>query len=385
MLQKRNIRVLFAISFLQGMVFYASVATLYRRAAGLDMFQIAVIESVSLLLSLALEVPWGIAADRIGYRKTMIVCSFLFAVSKIIFWRAETFGGFLIERILLAVVCAGISGVDESILVSSCSAEETHCVFGWYGAFGTCGLMGASVVYSLFIGENYRLAAFLTVVSYGLAAFLSLLVQNTHAVNQETACSRRSFGRLFHQLIRNRGLMLVAVSCALFAECVQVMTVFLNQLQYERCGWPVSWMGAAHVLSTAIMLLGAFSAKWTKRVGERQMGVGLMMLSAVACGMLAFTKSGFLSLGCVLTLGMCGSLLMPLGETIKNRMIGVQNRATALSVLSVLTNGIAAGMEALVGRIADISLPCAMLLCACLCASALGLFAASKTAASFPL
>ena len=69
---KRNIRLMYAIALLQGMVFYGPIATLYRQAAGVSVFQITLIESISLALALALEVPWGILADRIGYRRSMI-------------------------------------------------------------------------------------------------------------------------------------------------------------------------------------------------------------------------------------------------------------------------------------------------------------------------
>ena len=77
---KRNVLRLWGIALLQGMVFYAPVATLYRQAAGLGIFHITLIESISLGLMLCLEIPWGILADRIGYRKTMLVCSFLFFI-----------------------------------------------------------------------------------------------------------------------------------------------------------------------------------------------------------------------------------------------------------------------------------------------------------------
>ncbi len=64
---------MYAITFFQGMVFYAPVSSLYRRARGLTPGQIALIESISFLLSLALALPWGLIADRIGYRLTLIV------------------------------------------------------------------------------------------------------------------------------------------------------------------------------------------------------------------------------------------------------------------------------------------------------------------------
>lgn len=82
---KRNIYLLCGIAFLQGMVFYAPVAALYRQAQGITLFQITQIESISLALCILLEVPWGFAAERIGYRKTMIICYSLYFVSKIIF------------------------------------------------------------------------------------------------------------------------------------------------------------------------------------------------------------------------------------------------------------------------------------------------------------
>ena len=71
---KRNIRLMYAIALLQGMVFYGPIATLYRQAAGVSVFQITLVEGISLALALALEVPWGILADRIGYRPSKILC-----------------------------------------------------------------------------------------------------------------------------------------------------------------------------------------------------------------------------------------------------------------------------------------------------------------------
>lgn len=59
---------MYAISLLQGMVFYGPIATLYRRAAGISIFQITIIESISLIVCLLLELPWGIVADKIGYK-----------------------------------------------------------------------------------------------------------------------------------------------------------------------------------------------------------------------------------------------------------------------------------------------------------------------------
>lgn len=153
---KKNIYLMYAIAFLQGLVFYGPIATLYREARGLSIFQITLIESISLFLCILLEIPLGVIADKIGYRRTMIFCSTLYFVSKVIFWKAASFPFFLLERLLLSVVLAGFSGVDTSIIFLSCKRVEregwdSQKVFGIYNAVGMAGLLLASFVYSSLI------------------------------------------------------------------------------------------------------------------------------------------------------------------------------------------------------------------------------------------
>lgn len=181
---KKNIYLMYAIGLLQGMVFYGPIATLYRQAQGVTVFQITLIESISLALCIALEVPRGVVADRIGYRKTMIFCCLLYFVSKILFWQATDFWWFLAERILLSVVIAGMSGVDSSILYLSCQGQNSQKVFGIYSGMGMAGLLIAAGVFSLVVRDNYPLEACLTVISYALAAVLALGLTE---VKQETS------------------------------------------------------------------------------------------------------------------------------------------------------------------------------------------------------
>lgn len=57
MFKNKNVRLLCGMELLQGLVFYMPIATLYRQAAGIGLTQIALLESISLILSLALEMP----------------------------------------------------------------------------------------------------------------------------------------------------------------------------------------------------------------------------------------------------------------------------------------------------------------------------------------
>lgn len=374
MSEKKNIRVMLTISFLQGMVFYSSVATLYRQAAGITVWQMSVIESLSLVATIGLEVPWGMIGDRIGYRKTMVISCMVFFVSKIVFWQAEGFAMFLMERLLLAVAVAGLSGVDESILYLSCPKRDFQRIMGRSSALGTAGLLTASVLYTLLI-RDYRQAALFTAIAYGLAAILSFRLKEV----KRPACVERchpfaDFRECLRLLYTTRGLLPLIISGALLGEVVHQTTIFLNQLQYIRCGWEEGMIGVAFTLSSVVELCGAFSARCTRCLGERRMGLGLMLLSALCCGVLTITHSGWLSLLCLLTLCACAALYGPLASDMINRMIQTGNRATALSVSALLSDGVTMAAVLMIGRAAEARLSLALGLSCVLCLAAATLF-----------
>ena len=74
---RRSIALLYCMSFLQGMCFYGPVATLYRTEVGVTMGQISLIEAVTYLLVVMLEVPLGAVCARIGYRRMIMASSAL--------------------------------------------------------------------------------------------------------------------------------------------------------------------------------------------------------------------------------------------------------------------------------------------------------------------
>ena len=252
---KRNLWIMYAIALLQGMVFYGPIATLYRQAHGLTIFQITLIESISLSLLILLEIPWGIIADKIGCRHTIIFCSALYLISKIIFWKADGFAGFL------------------------------------------------------------------TVISYGGAAFLSLFLTDVR-IHSVKKTDTEPFRVTIKKAMKNRSLLLFLIAAALLSETHQTITVFLNQLQYQKCG-----------------LSGS--------------SIGLLFVAA--------TRLAFPSAAAILILRFSNTLFQPLLSEIQNRQIRTDNRATALSVNSMLLNSVAIGTNLVFGALADRTLSGAFL------------------------
>ena len=357
---KRNIFFMYSISFFQGMVLYSSIATLYRQAAGISIFQITMIESISLVLSFAFEIPWGVLADRIGYRRTMIICNTLFFISKIIFWKSQSFADFLLERVLLAIVASGLSGVDTSILYLSCDENDSQRAFGIYGGLGTAGLLSAAAIYTVFIEENYRAAGFLTVISYGIAAILSFGLKEVKAAQKGERMSLRHSLTILKETLFNRSLLFLIAGIALLYEVNQTITVFFNQLQYTKAGMSVRLISGVYILMTLSGLVSVFSASLTKKLKPRFFGVMLFVVCSFSCLMLAFTKNPFVSVLGILLIRVCSSLMSPLGTELQNKAITAIDRATALSMSALLMDMLAVFTNLVFGKLAELDLSAAM-------------------------
>ena len=372
-MNRKNIYLMYAIVLLQGMVFYGPIATLYRQASGISIFQITFIESISYILCILFELPWGIVADKIGYKKTMCFCCSLYFISKLVFWRADGFTGFLLERILLSIVVAGLSGVDTSVLYLSCKKGESQKVFGIYNTLGTVGMLTASFVFAVLVGENYRIAAFLTAISYGLAMLLAFFLSEVKSEETRNICLTE-FKVIVSRIIKNKSLILFLIAVAFMTQTHQTITVFLNQLQYEKCGMSASIIGFVHIVITLVGMLGILSNMLTRRMGTRCTGIVCYMVVILSCFALGFTSSAIISVCGVLLLNLTNSLFQPFQVEQQNKQVLSDNRATELSMYAIIIDSLCAGTSVLFGVVAKFSLEAAFLFGASVSLVGLALF-----------
>lgn len=370
---KRNRLIFYIMALCEGMVFYGAISTLYRQAAGLSMTQIAVIESIALGISFVLELPWGIIADRIGYRKTIILSSFCYFLSKIIFWQANSFGDFLLERFLLSVALAGLSGCDTGMLYLSCEEKDSQKVFSIWQNMSTMGMLMAAIMYSIFLSEkNYQLAALFTIGSYFILFVASLGLQEVKPskVAKETFTPKQSI-RIFLDLLvtvlKDKKLVAFLVGGALLSETHQVVTVFLSQLQYQRCGIPTKYFGYLLGVITLVRMTSLLSTPWTKWLGRRKLIGAVYAVATLTCVTMGITQKPWLTISAMMLLAVSMSLFNPLQLKIQNERIRAKERATILSIYAVLMESIGAMINILLGRVAQGQLSYALCLGAGFC------------------
>lgn len=370
---QRNIHLMYAIAFFQGIVLYASISALYRQARGLSLAEYALIEGFSYLFQLAFEIPFGIIADRIGYKKTLVISNGFYLISKITFWQAFGFRSFLLERLFLSMAVAGLSGVDSSILYLSCNKRESQTVFSRYGAAGTAGMLTGSLIFALFLSHNYEATALGTVIAYGIAFVLSFFVLDVS--NVEGKEERQSLCRINEILkitLKDWKFLLFLLGEAMISYSTWAVSVMLNQNKYISLGLTEQHIGWVEIAFSVFALLGAYSAALTKKMGFRKFmvtGVGICAISALVMG---FTGSIVVALASCALLEIAYCLLQPLISDLFSKRVSVSDRATQLSIYAMVTECITFGISFIMSLISASSYEGSFVFCAAL--AVLGIF-----------
>ena len=236
---KKNIILFYVLAFLQGLVFYSSIATLYRTSNGLTLYQMGIIEGCFSLCIILFEIPWGMICDKIGYKKTMIIANIFYLLSKIVFYKANGFVLFLLERIFLALAVSGLSGCDSSLLYLSCNKEDSTAVFGKSSMFGVIGMVVASFTFTFIFKSNMQLAAFATIFPFAIQLVLTFFITDYPTQNEEIVTLKQITRNIFNY----KTIILVLLASVLLTETTHILTIFYNQLQYERVGIPLPYYG----------------------------------------------------------------------------------------------------------------------------------------------
>lgn len=375
--QKRSVALMYAMAFLQGMVFYGSAATLYRTDAGLTMGQVSWIETVYYLLVVALEVPLGAVCARLGYRRMIVGAGALFFASKVIFWQAHTFGVFLAERVLLAVVNAGLSGCDDAYLYLVAGPENAQRALGRYAAFGEAGLLAASGLYTVCLAGQYRAAALWTAAAYGAALLCTFGLAEVPMTREDRAGLGDQLRGMAGNLRANPAFVQVLLADGLLCLCGQMVTVFFSQLLYLRAGASDTALGALYILMALTGLAGAWSHRAGRLLG-RAFGPALCAAAAGGCVLAGLGHSLAAAAAGVFLVQVAWRLWGPFSARLQNDNVTRWGgaRSVVLSGYSMAVNLFSSALNPALGGLADASLTGALALAAALCALAGALMAA---------
>lgn len=355
-----NIYLLNIIIFLQGLIFYAPIATIYRENRGVSISQIFLMESIYMILIILLEIPWGRFADKFGYKRTLILANFFFFLSKIIFFKADSFFMFFIERLLLAISISGLSGCDSALLFLSLDEKDnSERAFARYDFFSILGFLLGSILSTFIINVSMDLTAFYTIIPYGVAFLLSFLLKDVKGKSLESIGIIKNL----KCILQKRDILIFVIAIALVTEVVQSITVFLNQGIYIKSNIDVKYFGLILAAIQIIKLISIKSYKITNKIGQKTTIKLFIMVIFISSFTLIFIRNAFLAFTGIALIATSMAFIEPIFMDIKNKSIKSVDRATLLSIYSMLGSIISAVINPVIGFAANYSLEGALIVC----------------------
>ena len=281
----------------------------------------------------ALELPWGYISDRIGYRRTLVLSFSFLLVSKIVFFGADSFSLFLLERILLAIAFSALSGVDIAYL-HRCGA--THKELAQYQGCMFLGLLAVAFVFP-FLAEVYAQSASLTIVSHLFALLCILLLPRERGAEDHCALPMVSLGKTITTLTANKQLLLYFRGNTMLFGINQVVTILPVQKCYDHIRIPLSMFGFPFLLLVGISSAGSLlSAPLSARIGAFGATVSAFLLSFAGLLLLSSLHGVVIVLLGAVLIRLGSILVQPLYHAVTAKACEGSDLATSLSLNSLL-------------------------------------------------
>ena len=335
----RNPALLCAFHAIQMSLFPMAIITIFwMNDMGLSMTEIFLLQAIFAGTTGLLEFPSGLLADRIGYRRSLVLASVFTLIGWMVYLFSPDFWTIALAEVFVGIGLSLISGTDSAMLYESLVDMEDEERFAtWHGrsrffgqaAEGSAALF-AGVLYSISPRAPFVLEVLIWVV--GLFVALALVEPSRHRPVVESAFRHMAsiFTRIMRGAARLRAVMFLTITLAM----TSFIPVWIIQIYAERAGVSISWLGPIWAVANYIVALGALmSARLRDKLGLLP---GLMLciaLAALGYLGLALTTAwwGFLFYFFItLMRGLNGSIL----SHEEQRLIPSRDRASFISARS---------------------------------------------------
>lgn len=352
---KRDITLYYIFSFFIGFYIANGTTVLFARELDLSFSRIFTLGAVYMLMFILFEIPTGAFADLVGRKKTLILGSLVLALAAVASGLSHNFFQLFLSFFIWALGFSLISGANEAILYDRLNDEALFAkTLGKSHFFWLFGTAAAGVLGPYLFSLNFRYPYLASAAPFALAGVAMMFFR-------EHSLQKRGFSLSNHWQQIKTGTVLafhnkyVLWSMAVLALCFAVAYSFSNSYQpyLQEIGFEVKYFSfILPVMFTIEALGGAFSGRVREFLREYRMFWLTLMGMGLNLGLLGLFgfKSSLIFLFAY-TFGQ--GLIKPLISTYANRHIDSVNRATVVSVQSMIGTVAAAAVLFSFGFLTD--------------------------------
>lgn len=354
-----NIWKLYLYMALYSLMFFTPIIVLFYQVNGLSLAQIMIIQALSSILFVLLEVPSGYFADIFGRKKSLTITGIFSTLAMFTFAISTSFYHFLFAATLWAIAGVFISGADSAFLydtLKDLGREKSYKkIWGNTVFFYTLGISFASIVGS-FLGKiDYRYTFYAMIPAMLLLTAVSLSFKEPH--QHKIIFTKNYVFDLFKAIrlavLENKKLRWLMLYSAVIVGFIQI-AYFFYQPYFKLSGLDVAYFG---LVFAGFNVIAAFSAKYShlleEKIGKKYSLVLLFMLISLSY----FLMSNFIYLFsfafAFLIQAVRGFSSVIISDYV-HQLTNSNIRATVLSVKSLIEKIFYATIAPFIGWFADI-------------------------------
>lgn len=328
-----------------------AVYILYFQFLGFTFGDIGLYEAVTSVVIITTELPTGVLADSIGRKRTVFAANAFMLLFALLLGFSS--GGAAI--IVLAGLFSGLefsfkSGAQTALLYDTLKVmkreEEFLKISGRINAYalvsGIAGMVGGAFLF----GMNPRLPYWLWAVCIGVS--LGVLITVREPIKFEKEYSLRTCVNDMKKSIlfvfKNKKLLWIAFFFFTAGICAESYWDVFSQAHLKSMGLNPSVFGVIFSLLAGVNALASYYVdEIEEMLGEKKSLYVIVLVEAVIFGVMAYCRRGMLLIVLLIVFTTNRKFADLLEDYYKNRYIPSVNRASVLSAVSFLYNGLFGG------------------------------------------
>ncbi len=352
----RTVLFYFGFQFFFSLLLWLPIFYEYQKRIGLTDLQIFGIQSLYYSAFCLLEIPTGMFADQLGYRRCLRAGAAALVFANLLPIFAQNYYGFLAHFMLIALARSFVSGASSAYLYNylqiSGKQEDYKEVEGRARALGLGGkVLGWSVVGTL-MQWHFTLPYWATASASITSFFFALSLPDVASPALEAGASLKE-SRLVTtlKLLWASPMLILAIfqGVAVFV-LARLCQVNLFQPILESKSFPLASYGLVMAMMTAFEAVGSARTTWVKRWFSDFMAI-FVLTTALA---LTLTMLPWASLKGTLVMlaifAFCTGSLFPIQKQFLNDAIpDSRYRATFLSIESIVDRAVNAVLASMLG------------------------------------
>ena len=361
---EKNIRKVYLLSFLSSFHFFSAVLIPFFTLWGkLSFTQILILQSIFQLTIVAMEVPTGVVADKLGRKFSIAIGFLLTTIGALVYASVPNFWVFVIAEVLFGVGVSFFSGATEAFvydtLKQSGREKGSKRVFIRLEQFNLLGLATSAPIGSVIAHYlGLRAPMLLTSVPLFLGAIIALSMKEPEIHEKGRKPSYLEILKSSIDMFKKRRELRILSIDMVVVALLSYFYIWGYQAKLMQVAFPIALFGVVHatiVTSEAAIL--HFLEKLEKLVGGKK---NYLFISAVipgVCYLLIGASSSWIIVLPAMIAGMAFGLTRrtPMINYI-NKFVDSEARATTLSFINLSRSLMLAIINPVVGKAMDINL-----------------------------